>query len=98
MPDIPSTINGVAVDFAPAVKRNVVQGVIDALRHVIHLRAMRMVSVPPCGVGLTISSSMMKPLSFAIQRAMRLPFGAGASLGAFAGTGGANSVSLPSSV
>ena len=35
MPDIPSTINGVAVDFAPAVKRNVVQGVIDALRHVI---------------------------------------------------------------
>ena len=35
MPDIPSTINGVAVDFAPAVKRNVVQGVIDAMRHVI---------------------------------------------------------------
>lgn len=35
MPDIPSTINGVTVDFAPAVKRNVVQGVIDALRHVI---------------------------------------------------------------
>ncbi len=35
MPDIPSTINGVTVDFAPAVKRNVVQGVIDAMRHVI---------------------------------------------------------------
>ena len=35
MPDIPSTINGVVVDFAPAVKRNVVMGVIDALRHVI---------------------------------------------------------------
>ncbi|MFN2417140.1 MAG: hypothetical protein ABR603_18535 [Pyrinomonadaceae bacterium] len=35
MPNIPSTVNGVAVDFAPAVNRNVVQGVLDALRHVI---------------------------------------------------------------
>jgi hypothetical protein len=35
MPNIPSTINDVAVDFAPAVKKNVVQGVLDALRHCI---------------------------------------------------------------
>ena len=35
MPNIPSTINGVAVDFAPAVNKNVVQRVIDALRHCV---------------------------------------------------------------
>ena len=35
MPAIPSTINGVAVDFAPAVKNNVVQRVVDALRHCV---------------------------------------------------------------
>jgi hypothetical protein len=35
MPNIPSSINGVTVDFAPSVNRNVVQRVIDALRHVV---------------------------------------------------------------
>jgi hypothetical protein len=35
MATIPSSINGVAVDFASAVKNNVVQSVIDALRHCI---------------------------------------------------------------
>jgi hypothetical protein len=35
MPTIPSNINGVTVNFAPAVNKNVQQLVIDALRHCI---------------------------------------------------------------
>ncbi len=35
MPNIPSTINGVTVNFAPAVNKNVQQLVIDALNHCI---------------------------------------------------------------
>ena len=35
MPAIPSNINGVTVNFAPAVNNNVQQLVIDALRHCI---------------------------------------------------------------
>ncbi|HKY04796.1 MAG TPA: hypothetical protein VJQ56_07900 [Blastocatellia bacterium] len=35
MPNIPSQINGVTVNFAPAVKKNVQQLVIDALKHCI---------------------------------------------------------------
>lgn len=35
MPKIPSLINGVTVNFAPAVKNNVEQRVVDALQHCI---------------------------------------------------------------
>jgi hypothetical protein len=35
MPKIPSLINGVTVNFAPAVRNNVTQRVVDALKHCI---------------------------------------------------------------